>query len=591
MKLTDYLCMQLSRIGVKNVFGVTGGSAVHLLESAEKRSDLRVIYTHHEQSASFAATASSRLNSSLGACFVTTGPGGTNAVTGLASAWLDSVPAVFVSGQARSGDSKNLRRVRQVGSQHFDIIKIVESLCKFSFRVENDPNDIVDALILAEEALLTGRPGPIWLDIALDLQWSDVDPSLYLNRKKDFKKSVVNDRGDSKSEELISELALKIRDSKRPLFIIGYGVRLAGRSEELKALCLKKRIPFVTTWNTIDFCSYAEPQNCGLLGISGTREANLITNSSDLIVVFGSHLCKQLTGDDLSRFAPNSEIYVIDIDESEFYHLETSRIKTICYDLGKLSISDLELKLPNASQDWVKKYTQLKSYRDYGIDNEMSLFIDEVNINQYRVYRIISEKLKDNDIIVVDGGGNVLFSALQNIKVKGSNRLITGSGIGCMGSGLPEAIGAAASSESRVICFIGDGSMQFNIQELETIRHNNLNIVVVIFNNDGYLAIKNTQDAYFNNRFGVDAASGLSLPDYAKVVTAYDIRYEAFKTADDLEKFSSIFADSVGPLVMEVFVPENTPLIPRGGFRENVDGTRVRREIWDMYPDLNINEE
>ena len=205
-------------------------------------------------------------------------------------------------------------------------------------------------------------------------------------------------------------------------------------------------------------------------------------------------------------------------------------------------------------------------------------------INQYEIYKQINHCLRDDDIVVVDGGGNVLFSALQTLELKNNNRLITGAGIGCMGSGLPEAIGASISSNKRVICFIGDGSFQFNIQELQTIIHHKMKIVIVLFNNDGYLAIKNTQDSFFDRRFGVDKKSGLSLPDFEKITTAYGLDYICFESEDSSKGFADYFKNSEGPCVIEVKISEKTPLLPRGGFKKDANGNNIRRKTWDLIP-------
>ena len=200
--------------------------------------------------------------------------------------------------------------------------------------------------------------------------------------------------------------------------------------------------------------------------------------------------------------------------------------------------------------------------------------------------QIQSCKLKDDDVLVIDGGGNVLFSALQSIKLKNNNRLITGAGIGCMGSGIPEAIGAVFATNKRVFCFIGDGSFQFNIQELQTIKHHNLNIIIILFNNDGYLAIKNTQDSFFERRFGVDSDSGLSLPNFEKVVKAYDLKYTKLQKDIDEQIFNKIIETCEGPQVIEILISEKTPLLPRGGFKKDINGNNVRRRTWDMIPSV-----
>ena len=588
MKISDFICQRLAEFGVRHVFGVTGGAVVHLLDSAESNPNLKVIYTHHEQSAAFAATAASRIKNLSGACFVTTGPGGTNALTGLASAWLDSIPCIFISGQARSEDVLDLAHVRQVSSQHIDIIALVRSISKWSLTLSKENNKIIEALFEMEAALKTGRPGPVWLDIPLDIQWAEIEPSLekeYLSRRL----SLNLGRSPKKLSKELDFLSDALNFAERPLFLLGYGVRLSKTQTAILELLDKHNIPFVTTWNTIDFGGKNDHNYMGVLGITGTRDANLSTKYCDLLVCLGSHLSKQLTGDSLEKFCTNAKVLIFDIDEKEAYRFrEQERFYYSVVDLCDLVNNDeFESVFKNSSEKWVNEYNVIKSYRNYGIDEAVTNTIAAEDINQYDVYDKINDGLNSGDIVVVDGGGNVLFSAVQNtVMPSRESRLITGAGIGCMGSGLPEAIGAAFSGQQRVICYIGDGSIMFNLQELETIRYHSLNIIIVLFNNDGYLAIKNTQDAYFSRRFGVDAETGISTPEFKGLCEAFDFPYLVYRRASDLENFSATFRDLEGPLVVEIKIPQNTPLIPRGGFRNGLDGKNLRRQIWDLYPDL-----
>tara|TARA_B100001989_G_C24551133_1_gene474892 strand:- start:5914 stop:7662 length:1749 start_codon:yes stop_codon:yes gene_type:complete len=575
MKASLVLANWLKSIGVKNIFGVTGGSVVHLLHGAEAVG-INVIYTHHEQAASFAAEAASRTSEKISVCMVTTGPGGTNAITGLASAWLDSISCLFISGQARSEDTRALKYVRQSGSQHLDIISVVKPLTKATYQLENDPNELQKILEGIQKDLFSGRPGPVWLDIPLEFQWADIKgkvPPLFI--KKQSKKSIPDTLYDA------------IKFSKRPVFVLGYGCRLSSINQLLIDYCHQNKIPYVLTWNTLDFSAYSNEENCGLIGISGTRDANLVINYSDLVVGFGTHLSKMLTGDKLEDFAPDAKnIFILDLDKSEFLRFNSDeRFKCINFDLKNLDIASLPSK-DSTLTNWVDLYKNLKNLRTFGIIEECNKKIPKNSINQYVIYQLISENLNNEDVIVVDGGGNVLFSALQSLILKNKNRLITGAGIGCMGSGLPEAIGAAASSNEKVICFIGDGSFQFNIQELQTIVHHNLNIVIILFNNDGYLAIKNTQDSFFDRRFGVDKESGLSLPNFKKIILAYGLKYKSFESVHSLKDFTKYFQNAKGPSVIEIKISDLTPLLPRGGFKKDKNGNNIRRKTWDLIPPI-----
>jgi acetolactate synthase-1/2/3 large subunit len=348
------------------------------------------------------------------------------------------------------------------------------------------------------------------------------------------------------------------------------------------------------TWNTLDFHPSSDAGYCGLLGLNGSREANLITRYCDCLVVVGSHLSKQLTGDDLTKFAENSQIFIIDIDDDEFYRFQNhGRITCINFDLrNNLLVENLMQAFVSCPSEWLNFVLDLKEFRTKGIEECVLAAIPKGSVNQYEVYESINENMEPNDIFVVDGGGNVLFSALANIRVNGTqNRVITDAGTACMGSGLPQSIGAAKAGKGRVICFIGDGSMMFNLQEVQTILHHWLDIVVIIFNNDGYSAIKNTEDAFFTNRFGVSADSGISFPDFSKLLPSFGMPYHRIAEAGFNQYLKELLSENKvakGPMVIEVMISEKTPLVPCGGFRRNADGVLSRRATWDMYPDINL---
>lgn len=579
MKLSDYIADWLVAQGCSQVFGVTGGSVVHLLHSAEKHKGLHVTYNHHEQASAFAATAASRVSNNIPAvCMVTTGPGGTNAITGLTSAFLDSIPTIFLSGQARSNDARALARVRQSGSQHINIVDVVKPLANHAETLAS-LEDTKSFFERAERALYSSRPGPIWLDIPLDYQWAEV-------AEHSFSKFICSPL--KSVNKLPREVASAIEHSKRPLFILGYGCRLANIEKKIIEKLDNYSIPYVLTWNSLDFSGYESPMNLGLIGISGTREANLAVKYSDTIIAVGSHLSKMLTGDNLSQFAESAQaIHILDIDDIEFNRFkDDSRFHCHQIDLRDLDV-DSFLSTESSTSNRCSFLSEIKNLRKYKIHECCEEAISSTDVNQYVAYEILSKCLRPHDNIVIDGGGNVLFSALQSLELPSNTRLITGAGIGCMGSGLPEAIGAFTANGNRTFCFIGDGSMQFNIQELQTIYHHQCSIIVILYNNSGYLAIKNTQDSFFDRRFGVGAESGLSFPDYSKVCAAYSIRHESVRTKDDYEKLERILSSyKEGPLVIEIHIPESTPLIPRGGFYKDDNGNNVRRPPWQLYPDL-----
>ena len=585
MKFSDFVAEKLSAAGIDFVAGVTGGGIVHLLHSMEKISSTTVIYTHHEQAAAYAAEAYTRINK-RGACFVTTGPGGTNAITGLASAWLDSIPVIFISGQARSFSLTGPETVRQIGSQHFDIISVVKSITKYARTIRNlqEAETIIDEAIFAA---FSGRPGPVWIDIPLDFQEIDFEPSHETIPNISIKSATENQELSSGSNKLKSNILIEaLNRSERPLFVLGYGTRLSNTHERLIQIAESHMIPVALTWNTLDMLPSQHELNVGLLGVNGMRCANLAVAASDCVVAFGSHLSLQLTGPEVKNFAPNAKVYVVDIDPLEVKHLHHRFIGMEINLLDLIPKIESESLRKHSDSSWIKRIIEIKDVKNFGLSLEPQKNCTKVN--QFYFYKAISSLFKSGDKIVIDGGGNVLFSSHQQLEFPEGTRTITGHGLGCMGSALPQSIGAAFASNpnSRIFCLIGDGSMQFNIQELATINFHNLPITIVIINNDGYLAIKNTQDTFFDRRFGVDAESGIIFPSYEKIATAYDIPYFKLNKDEEVSEILSRSSNLSGPCIIEVFVHEDTPLLPRLGYKVSQDGTRRRSAIYEMDPPL-----
>lgn len=563
MKASDLLCKILKEFGVSKVFGVTGGSILHPLESAHK-AKFDVFYTHHEQAASFAADSATRITKIPQACFVTTGPAGTNAMTGVLTSWLDSIPQIVISGQARISDLTDEKSVRQIGTQHYDVINSIKNFTNGYVQLKSEEtfcDDITNTLVKA----VKHRPGPVWIDIPLDLQWADIKnsdfqiPSAnnFLSRKE-ASSELNNVEIDSKIKQAISDL-LK---AKKPLAIIGAGCKFNGVGEVLVKCFEELSIPMVFTWGSIDLLESENQYNFGIIGINGQRSANLAAYLSDVIVGFGTHLSDQITGRDRKNFAPDAKKYIFNIDPKEVERLGEFAT-TIRTDL-RIKIKLIESLLRNKIRvlkdlPSLKKIKQTNSF-------DQNLIIQEKYVNITRFYSLIYKFSSENSIFISDGGGNTFFSSLQNIKLKKGQRSITSGGSGCMGSGLPHAIGASLSSTNKVYCFIGDGSMQFNIQELQTIKHHNLDITVILVNNSGYQAIIDTQNSYFDgHKFGVNADSGLSLPNFEKVVKAYGIdfiRYNSDKSFEEKD-ISDLCSKNNNPIVIEIMVKPDTPMYPK----------------------------
>ena len=587
MKLTDYVIDFLANEGIDCIFGVTGGSVVHLFDSADKNKKTRPIFCHHEQAASLAAVSYARIKNSLGACIVTTGPGGTNAITGLSSAWFDSIPCIFISGQARVEHTTHNKPVRQVGGQQMDIVSFVKPMAKYSVMIE-DAKTIKYHLQKAVHIAKSGRPGPVWIDLPLNFQWAQIEPK----ELQSFDASEMESKQiwDTSFEAQCGQVAELIKKSQRPLIVAGYGIRLAGGIPQFEKFIAKTNIPFVCTWGTRDFFPTKHPGNLGCIGVSGQRGANLAIQNCDLVISIGSHLCLTLTGGRFDAFARGAKKVIVDIDPVELGHTNIKFDHALRSD-AKVFLEKIHALVSSKTRDtaeWQKKYAKYKTYNAVP-----TAWRSKKNyMDPYVFIDMLSDELTGSDTMVVDGGGTALYMPFQAFKFKKGQRMVVSGGISAMGTGLPESIGACfANRKRRTICFIGDGSMQFNIHELQTIVHHNLPIKIIIFNNQGYLAMRHTQDGFLKSRYvGSDPKGGLSLPDYQKIAAAFGIKAVRIKNYKEaVKKIKTVIAGK-GPMICEIMTPADQKLIPGVGFKKNPDGTATGLPLEDMAPHLKRKE-
>ena len=589
MKLSDYIADFLAREGVSHVFGLTGGAVAHLFDSVAAHPKLTAIFAHHEQAAAFAAQADARVRNNLGACFVTTGPGGTNALTGTTAAWLDSVPCFFLSGQVRLAHTGRGHPVRQVGVQHLDILSMVRPITKYAALIE-DPRTIKYHLQKAVWLARNGRPGPVWLDLPLDLQWAEIDPdSLPGFSPEELPAKTVL----APAPDLVEQCAQLLAQARRPVIVAGYGVRLSHAENALRQLVDKLQIPFLTTWNVSDLFSADDPLNTGRPGMFGQRGANLAMQNCDLLIAIGSHLCVSITGTMFDAFARDAKIVMVDIDAVELTH------RTVHVDLpipsdARLFLEALAEKTAHTSSldiaPWRERCALYKNrynalpveWRQQTGSVHSHVFVDE-----------LSRALTPDDVIVVDGGGTINQTVFQAFQPKHGQRLIISSGLCSMGSGLPESVGAsfATDRQRRTLCLSGDGSLQLNIQELQTIVHHQLPVKIFVLCNDGYTSIRQTQDGFLGGRhIGSERSGGVSLPDYGAVARAYGLATEIIADHGELrEKIARVLA-TPGPVLCQIMASKDQSPLPRQGFDRRPDGTSAPRPFEDMFPHLDRAE-
>lgn len=585
MRVADFLAKFIYDQGVKHVFMLSGSGMMHLTDGLACNKDLKVICLHHEQAISMAIEAYSRATANFGVGYVTSGPGTTNTLTGLAGAWLDSVPCLFISGQAKRKETVYKAKIpglRQIGVQEFNILPIIDSITKYSALVDN-PEDIKyhaeKSIYLAKE----GRPGPVWLDIPLDVQGALINPKSLKGFKAPGNRQQIPD-------EHIKKVVQYIESATRPVILAGQGVRISGSIDALLKLVMKHRIPIVTTFLGVDIISSTHPQYAGRIGILGDRSGNLAVQNSDLLIVIGSSLPVAETGWEYNTFAREAKIVVVDIDSSS-HKKNTIRIDLLIEGDAKEFVRKISLALNQKNHvfdskwletciSWRKKYPVcLPEYE--GLRNKINIyyFIDK-----------LSRKLRPGDIVVTDAG-SAFFAGSQCVKIKNGVRYITSGGFAAMGYSLPASIGISAGlNNRRVMCITGDGSFQQNIQELQSVVHYKLPLKIFVLNNEGYLSIRISQGTYFGRFIGEGPKSGVSFPDCKKIARAYGIR---FLRATNNAKLSQVLDEALrynGSVICEIMCPADQLIMPRVTSQKRLDGTMVSKPLEDMFPFLDRDE-
>jgi acetolactate synthase-1/2/3 large subunit len=553
IKISDLIVKFFEEKKTEHVFLLSGGMMMHLLESLSKSDKLKYICNHHEQASSIAAESYARVKNQVGVCFATSGPGSTNIVTGVAGAYLDSTPMVFITGQSRTtltARGSGINNLRMVGNFEVDIVEIVKPITKYSYFLDN-ANHVLFHLEKAFYLATHGRPGPVLLDCPLDIQGSVVNEDDLIHFK-----STDDDVNDLDLKILLEDL----KKYKKPLILAGHGIRVANQVNEFIDMVTNLQIPVVTTQLANDLIEYQNELYIGKVGLRGDRAGNFAVQDADLLISIGCSLHVTTTGYDEMDFAPQAKKVVIDIDEAVLEkNKKISQLQIKC-DIANL-IKILNSKSKKLySEEWLLK---LKNWKiKYQIINEPH-FRKGNQINTYHFINDLSEKLNGSEVVITDAG-SLYYIVGQAFKVKHGQRVIISGALGAMGYALPASIGAAfANPDKNVICLTGDGSMQLNIQELQTIFNYNLNCKIIVINNNGYASIRSSQSSFFNgNIVGASEETGVTFPNWEKIANAYSIPY---KVEGDYSNLSSLFKDILekkGPILVEILVPEEVIMMP-----------------------------
>ncbi len=549
-----------------------------------KAKKLKYISCHHEQAVSFAAESYSRIKNKPGAAIITTGPGGTNCSTGVASCWIDSVPTIFISGQVYLNQTIGNSGLRQIGVQEFDIVKMVNSSTKYSVIIK-DPKSIKYHLEKAYHSSIQGRPGPVWIDIPANIQNANVNPKSLKGYHVNLKKNSNN-----KLNEQIKKVAQLLVKSKRPVIHLGQGVKIANAQNILRKLLNKYKIPFALTWNASDLIESDHECYIGRPGAFAERGTNFIIQNCDFYISVGTRLPFMVTGYNAKDFARKAKKVMVDIDQLEVKKSNVNLDKKICSD-AKYFLKKLYEYLPN-------KIGLIKDWTSYckNIRHKYPIVLEKFKkqkktINSYVFIDTLSDILNKKDVVVTDMGLSFVGTH-QAFRVKKGQKLFTNSGHAPMGWGLPAAIGACyASQKKRIICITGEGGLQMNIQEFATVMHNKLPIKTFIYNNGGYLTIKQTQQLGFQSRImGSNKKTGLSFPSYKKIAESHNIKYYKIKNNINLRKNLKKILSNNKPAICELIIDHNQEQMPKAINKRMPDGKSIPTKYEDMFPFLSSKE-
>jgi len=570
MTVAEYILKFLISKNVKNVFLITGGAISFVVDAFSRNKKIKYTCVAHEQAAAMMADAYSRVGKGFGATMVTSGPGAQNLITGIACSWFDSVPVIHISGQVNSFElsstNKTTKKVRQVGFQETDIVSIVKPITKFAYQLKN-PNEIKYVLEKAYYLSNQGRPGPVLIDIPMNFQRAKINIKKiksFKAPKKKYNNQIINN---------IYRIKALLNKSKRPILIIGGGVRMSKSINELERFLKNIDLPIVTTWSGLDTIDYKNKNYIGCIGVYGSRAANFAVQNSDLVLNLGSRLDTRITGGKPETFARLAKVVSVDID---IHELNKKRGLDIYLKINEdlrnfLSTFNSELKgfKFSATKDWKGICQQWKLI----YPNVKNSYYKQKNfVNPYCFIDRLSNKLNKHDIVLTDDGGHLTWT-IQAFKVKKGQRVFSAFGNSPMGYAFPAALGASlANKKKRIICIDGDGSIQINIQELQTMAVNNLPVKLFIINNDGYGIIKQFQELYLNKRYEASIASkGVTNPNFKKISNAYGINYTEIKNNKQIDKVLNKILSSKRPEFINVIIDPNQKIIPKLQFGKPIE--------------------
>lgn len=599
IRLADYVADFLASHGITDCFTVVGGGAMHLNDAFGHHPQIHCTYNHHEQACAIAAEAYARLENRMAAVCVTTGPGGTNAITGVVGAWLDSIPMFVVSGQVRYDTTARYAQqftdglpLRAVGDQEFDITKAVSSMCKYAAMLE-DPADIRYMLEKAWHLATTGRPGPVWLDIPVNFQGSYIETEKMRSYDPKEDDMLLPPAVD---DAVVDEVLRKIEKAKRPVIYAGGGIRLSGGFQEFRTAVERLGVPVVTYWNSVDLIEDNHPLYCGRGGNMGDRAGNFAVQNADLVLALGTRLSIRQVGYNWTTWAREAEVIMVDIDRAEMKK-HTLHVNLPVWADVKEFLEAVNRKLEGKTQplsseewwrqqcrDWKKKYpvTLTRHWEENGKTANVFAFI-----------RYLSKTLPEESLTAVSNGACCVVGH-QDWCIKKGTRFIINNAIASMGYGLPASIGLCIAAGRRdTVCLEGDGSIMMNLQELQTVITNGLPIKLFVINNQGYHSIRQTQNNLFrgHTKVGIGPESGdLSFPEYSRIAQAFGFPYYCAHSNEQMMEAVRRTLAQPGPVFCEIFTDTQQVWEPKSATKKLPDGRLVSPPLEDLAPFLDRQE-
>ena len=588
LTISNKIFAYLSSLGVDRVFLVPGGGNMFLVDAAGAEPEIEFVPTHHEQAAVIAAEYYARRTGRLGVALVTTGPGSTNAITGISGAWLDSIPVLVLAGQVKTADYNFDQDLRQKGPQEIDLVSMVRNVTKFA-KTCFDADTVLDDVKDAVKAALEGRPGPVVLEVPLDVQSRINDAVISASQNEE---KADDPEHQSWLETCVSDIMRALQEAERPVIISGFGVKCAGQSSNLRQLIEAEELPVALTWPMADFLPFDHKLNCGRFGVVAKRHPNMILQKADFVLVLGSRLDNIQTAFNADRFARQAKTFVVDIDAAELRKMP-AKVTSYNLDLSVLvPLLSSRLKgngAPTSRRAWLEDIDRIRT--KFARETFAYLGAGDDDLSIYDFMEALSDAFTGGETIVTGSSGLAIEVFYTHFRNQSDQWIALTTGLGSMGYGLPALLGASAAGSGKCFLFESDGSMMMNLQELQSLKTLDNPLTIFVQNNGGYASIRATQENYFESRFvGTGSTSKLEVPDFEKVAASFGFDFMRITAESDISALLKRAVEANGQLLVDVVLRKDEKLMPKCGVTRLPNNQLVSQPLEDMTPLLSIED-